>query len=239
MTVKCLEGIDVAILAGGLGTRIQGVLGDTPKVLAPIGGKLYLDHLLDWLASFGTDHVVLCLGHLANSVIDHVAGRDMVETVVEPEPLGTGGALRFARPRLQRDPVLVINGDTWIGTDLCSFINSHRQSGAMISVLCAPVEDVARYGSIELDQDRIVRFLEKSPTHSGPGLINAGAYLFTQAGIDELSESTGSSLERDFLQHLPARSINGFTPEHINFIDIGTPNSLVAADAVLTGAKLR
>ena len=62
-----LDGIEVLVLAGGLGTRIRGVLGDTPKVLAPINGRPFLDHLLDRLAALGAGRVVLSLGHLADN----------------------------------------------------------------------------------------------------------------------------------------------------------------------------
>ncbi len=232
MTKNCLDGIDVAVLAGGLGTRISGVLGDTPKVLAPINDKPYLDHLLDWFSTFGPARIVLCLGHLADKVIDHIAGRENVATVVEPEPLGTGGAVKLARDRLTSDPVLVMNGDTWLGTDLCLFLDSHRKSGAMVSVLCVPVDDVCRYGSVELNHGRITAFREKDPANSGPGLISAGAYFISQAALGSVA---GPSLERDFLQRLPPESIHGYVPDAINFIDIGTPESLIAASAILTG----
>ncbi len=239
MTMKCLEGIDVAVLAGGLGTRINGVLGDTPKVLAPINGKPYLDHLLGWLSSFGAAHIVLCLGHLADKVIAHVADQEGVESVVESEPMGTGGALRLAGERLRSDPVMVMNGDTWLGTDLCRFLDSHRQSKSMVSVLCVPVDDISRYGSVEINQGRIVRFREKDAANPAPGVISAGAYLFSPAAFDALAIAQGPSLERDFLEHLPAGSISGFIPERINFIDIGTPKSLEAAKTVLTGDALQ
>ena len=89
------------VLAGGLGTRIRPILGDTPKLLAPIRDQTYLDHLLNWLRGFGARRVVLGLGVHARAIVYHaqshpVAGME-IETVVEPSPLGTAGAIRYAR----------------------------------------------------------------------------------------------------------------------------------------------
>ena len=97
---NCLDAIDVFVLAAGPGTRIRPVLGDTPKLLAPIGGHTYLDHLLNWLHGFGARHVVLGLGVHARTIIDYaqkhpIAGME-IATVVEPSPLGTAGAIDTA-----------------------------------------------------------------------------------------------------------------------------------------------
>ena len=77
MARYCLADVDVAILAGGLGTRIQGVLGETPKVLAPINGRPFLDYLIVWLESFGARRIVLCLGHRAETVVEYMRNRTM------------------------------------------------------------------------------------------------------------------------------------------------------------------
>src|SRR5215475_7400448 len=100
----CLERCDSLVLAGGLGTRIRPVLGDVPKLLAPIGKRTYLDFLLEWLARFGARRVVFALGHGAPPILDHLGRRPRgslaIETAVEPSPLGTAGAVRFARANL-------------------------------------------------------------------------------------------------------------------------------------------
>ena len=233
--MTCLSGVDVAILAGGMGTRISSVLGDTPKALAPINGKPYLDHLLDWFAGFGVRKIVLCLGHLAEPILAHVADRADTLCVVEPTPLGTGGAIKFARDRLASDDVLIINGDTWLETDLCQFYASHKKHGCASSILCLKVDDVSRYGSVEIEGEKISMFLEKDPSKSGPGLISAGAYLFSQSALDQLMGTQGGSLEKDFLQTQAPGSIHGFVADSANFIDIGTPESLEQASTMMPG----
>lgn len=232
---SCLAGIDVAILAGGLGTRIRGVLGDTPKVLAPIAGRPFLDHLLDRLAGFGARRAVLCLGHLAARIEAHLARSTPplpVETATEPEALGTAGALALARPMLRSDPVLVMNGDTWADADLCAFLAAHRTAGTAATLLCVEVEERGRYGSIDCDAEgRVVRFREKDAGLRGPGLVSAGTYLLSAALLDRLAAGTPSSLEHDVLTPL-APDIHAHR-SRAAFIDIGTPESLEAAPRVM------
>src|SRR5580704_14263988 len=132
----CLRGIDVFIVAGGLGTRIAPILGETPKLLAPIGGYPYLAYLLRWLWRFEARRIVLGLGHRASVVIDYLNHASIsrsdyvVETIVEPLPLGTAGAIRFARQSLHSDPVLIMNGDSFVDADLCQFVDYHGRNEA-------------------------------------------------------------------------------------------------------------
>jgi len=131
---NCLDAIDVFVLAGGLGTRIRPVLGDIPKLLAPIGRRTYLDHLLNWLRGFGARRVVLGLGVRAQAIVDYaqahpIAGIE-IETVVEPSPLGTAGAIRYARATMRSDPVLVVNGDSFAEARASRCALWHFLSGA-------------------------------------------------------------------------------------------------------------
>ncbi len=229
----------MVVLAGGLGTRIRGVLGDTPKVLAPINGRPFLDHLLDHLATLGAGRAVLSLGVGATMVETHLAASKPplpVVSVVEPAPLGTGGALRHALPSLNGDPVMVMNGDTWLEADFAAFLADHDRAGKAVSLLCVAVDDISRYGRVELDGEGTVTcFAEKDPSRTGGGLINGGAVLLSRAALTRLAATTGPSLERDFLGELPAGWIHGWHARGAGFIDIGTPDSLAQAGDVLPG----
>ena len=237
MAAPCLKDIDVVVLAGGLGTRIRETLGDTPKLLAPVGGTPFLDLLIRRLKSYQARRLVLGLGHLADRVAAHLDatppdGLDVV-TAVEPEPLGTAGALRFVRTHIRTDPVMVMNGDSFFAADLCDFAAAHRADGSAASILCAPVDDTARYGRLDISSEGRVRaFLEKDPAQTGPGVINAGVYLFSSAMLDTIDEMPGPSLERDVFEKLPAGTLNAVTGEGA-FIDIGTPDDLARAADVL------
>jgi NDP-sugar pyrophosphorylase family protein len=243
-TASDLGSIDVAVLAGGLGTRIRGVLGDTPKVMAPIAlqgtSRPFLDIMLDWLARQGTRRVLLCLGHLADRVREHIARHPRsdltVDSVVEPQPLGTAGAIRFARDRLASDPIMVINGDTFVDADLAAMLAEHRARHAAATMLCVRVPDAGRYGRVEIAADgTIARFVEKDPA-AGPGTINAGIYLLGRALVDRLAQGDASSIERDVLEKLPPHTIRAVVTSG-RFIDIGTPESLGAAPVVLAGTS--
>lgn len=229
-----LHGIDVAILAGGLGTRIAGILGDTPKILAPVGERCFLDHLLDNLAALGAKRVVLCLGHLADRVIDHL-GRSVapmvVEWCIEAEPLGTAGGLALARPLLHTDPIMVINGDTWLVADYAGFIAQHHALSAQASLLCVAVDDVGRYGAVGISADRrVLSFKEKGG--SGPGWINGGVALLSQGILAQVPAC--GSLENDVLKTLCPAHLIGFTDDNVTFIDIGTPDTLAVAESVIS-----
>lgn len=231
-----LRGIDILILAGGLGTRLRGVLGDTPKVLAAIDGRPYLDWALDWLKQQGAGHVVLSLGHLAGAVATWAgarphAGLDL-QWRVEPSPMGTAGAVRYCRDLLTSHQVLVMNGDSFIAADLSAFAAAHAASGAEAMLLCVHVPDAARYGVIDTDgAGRITAFREKDATRPGGGLVSAGVYMLSQAFLDRLMAMPGPSIEHDIFARLPPGTLAAHVIEGA-FIDIGTPESLAEAATV-------
>ena len=233
----CLNDIDVVVLAGGLGTRIRDTLGDTPKLLAPIGGTPFLDILLGRLGHFGARRVILGLGHLGGKVAEYLEshtpeGMDMI-TAIEPEPLGTAGALRFIASHIESDPVMVMNGDSFTGADLCDFVEAHRGSDAEGSILAAEVEDTASFGRLGVSPEgRVLEFSEKDPDQTGPGLINAGVYLFDAAMMEKIKTMEGPSLERDVFQALDPGTLGAVVGQG-PFIDIGTPEDLQRASEVL------
>ncbi len=235
--MRGIADIDIAVLAGGLGTRLHRVLPETPKILAPVLGKAFLEHLLDWLIRQGARRVILCLGYRADDVLAYLEARSFapleIRTVVEPEPLGTGGAIARARPLLNSEPVLVMNGDTLLDADLNAFLAGHGASHADASILCTKVEDTGRYGRLEIDaHDRILRFVEKDAT-TGPAWINGGYYLFGRAALDAISTLSKGSLERDILQRMRPGTIHASRTQG-RFLDIGTPETLGLAREVLT-----
>jgi NDP-sugar pyrophosphorylase family protein len=232
----CLAALDILVLAGGLGTRIRPVLGDIPKLLAIIGGRPYLDRLLDWLGGFGARRMVLGLGHLSGAVTEYLQAHPRsdleISYVVEPRPLGTAGAIRFARRALHSDPVLVINGDSIADVDFCGMVASHQGRRPSGTLLCAEVEDAGRYGCVVIDgTGSIEGFVEKDPAFEGAALVNAGIYLLSATLLDQIEAGQAVSLERDVFERLPPRSLSAFT-DCFDFIDIGTPESLVRAGAM-------
>jgi NDP-sugar pyrophosphorylase family protein len=233
-----LASIDVAILAGGLGTRLSSVLPDAPKVMAVVGGRPFLDFLLEALMLQGAHRIVLCLGSRAQAVLDYLAVNNHspleIQSSVEPRPLGTAGALAFASPRLRGNPVMVMNGDTWVDADLPAFIAGHAAAGAPVSILCAKVSDARRYGRVEIDDSgRVARFEEKASGPASAGWVNAGVYLLDRSVLAQMSQDRPESLERDVFETLPPGSIHAHRSE-AHFLDIGTPASLRQAETFFT-----
>lgn len=231
-----LSGIDALILAGGRGSRLKEVLGDLPKALAPINGRPFLDYQLEYLAGQGVRKVVLALGYQANLVLEYLertATPVAVEAVIEPNPLGTAGAIGFAKGALKSDPVLVINGDTWLDIDLAKLLQAHTNtSRAVVTITCVTVDDPRRYGTIELSPAGTVRrFLEKEQSSLGSGLINGGVYMLSARFLSSLTTASGS-LEYDVLPRLDADIMPAFLTGRTDFIDIGTPESYISAVAI-------
>ena len=229
----CLHSTDVLILAGGLGTRLRDAVPDLPKVLAPVSGRPFLQHLLGWMARFGARRIVLGLGYRADAVHRFLAENAFphleIVPIVEPALLGTAGAIRFARHALTTDPVLVLNGDSFADADLCALLARHHAAGMLGTLLCAEVDDAVRYGRVELDRaGRITGFREKSAELSGRAMINAGVYVLSATLLDSIAAGSARSLEHDIFEQLPPSSLAALTGRY-RFVDIGTPESLVSA----------
>ena len=226
-----LADVDVALLAGGLGTRIRDALGGLPKILAPLGDETLLDSQLSWLIGWGARRIVLCLGFRHQAVIDHLgrerSGGATLLPSVEPHPLGTAGAIDLARVHLTRDTVLVMNGDTMLDGDLGGFVEAHQSSGAACSILCVFVEDAACYGGVIVSADGAVTGFEEKG-REGAGMVNAGAYLMNRSFLDSWIQPGEGSLERDVLPRALSDSVRAYVGD-FRFLDIGTPESLARA----------
>lgn len=222
----------VAILAGGLGTRLRPAIGERAKVVADVEGRPFVARILDQVAAASFRDVVLCVGFRADEVeaaLGAAHGPLRLRYAREVEPLGTAGALRHALPLLPEPELLVMNGDSFCDADLAAAWAWHRQRRSEATLVAVEVPDAARYGRVELDAgDRVRRFTEKQEG-GGAGWINAGIYFFARTRIAALDADGPLSLERDVLPlWAAARLLHGHRTRG-RFIDIGTPGSYAAA----------
>lgn len=214
------------LLVGGLGTRLRTVVPSAPKPLAPVGDRPFLELLIRQLGSQGTRNLVLCTGYLADQIEREFGdGSDLgvtIEYSKEPQPLGTGGAVKFAERFLQGvSEFLVMNGDSFLELDLRQLMQFHRKHGGIATMAVASVGNAGRYGTVRIDsENRVTEFLEKTGSDS-PGLINAGVYVFNPAILQDIPGGP-VSLEKDVFPRLLNRGIYAVR-EHGMFIDIGTP----------------
>ncbi|HWK43568.1 MAG TPA: sugar phosphate nucleotidyltransferase [Stellaceae bacterium] len=237
--------IDAVVLAGGRGTRLASVVSDVPKPLAPVDGKPFLNYLLAGFVAGGVvGRVVLAIGHLADRVVAHYAATPPalpLDYSIETTPLGTGGALVAAWPRVRGRRAIVANGDSLVASDHRALLDHHVLSGALVTMTLVEVPDTARYGAVTLADDpaarpgtgRVSAFHEKSAI-GGIGLINAGLYLIEAEAIAALPDGP-LSLERDVLPVLVAAGRVQAVVTRGPFLDIGLPETYAAAPAFLAG----
>jgi len=234
---KALDGIDVAVLAGGLGTRLAAAVPGLPKALAPVAGAPFVEHLLDWLAAHGARRIVFLLGHRADQLQAHLNAHPRkglaFETSIEPQPLGTGGALGLARAKFASDPVLVVNGDTFVDADLAPLVAAHRASKASATLLAVTVPDAGRYGRLAIEGAHLAGFVEKDTNFRGSAPINAGVYLLAAELLDRVRAKGACSLERDVFAQAAPGTLGVHHDRLARFVDIGTPESWQAAATVV------
>lgn len=219
--------MDAVILAGGLGTRLSGVVADRQKVAAEVSGKPFIAILLRQLERAGFRRVIICTGHLAvtveNAVKEHAGSLEIVFSC-EDAPLGTGGAIRNALSQVSSERFLAMNGDSFFGANILDFIASTSGN----AIILRQETETARYGSVKLKNGKVIEFSEKDAS-VGPGLINAGIYLLEKKSLSPCPAGKKISLEKEIFPELAAvGSLTGFVTEG-KFIDIGTPESYAAA----------
>jgi NDP-sugar pyrophosphorylase family protein len=225
--------LPAVILAGGEGTRLRPLTDRAPKPMLPLLGRPLLAYALDHLAAAGVTRTILACGYLPTAFEEyfgHDYGGMTIEYRVEPEPLGTGGAIRFAAEGLV-ETFFALNGDSLREADLVELVTRHRATGARATILLTPVADVSRYGVVRTDVDgRVLEFVEKPPPGTvDTNLVNAGLYVLEPSVLDLVAPGAQVSIERVVFPELAARGelfafdLPGY------WLDVGTPESLLQA----------
>lgn len=246
------------VLAGGLGTRLRPLTLTTPKQMLPVVDRPMIEHVLAGLARAGVDGAVLSLGYRPEAFQaaypDGVCAGVALSYAVEPQPLGTAGAIRFAAAAAGLDETfLAVNGDVISDLDVGRLQDCHRRWGAEATIQLVEVDDPSRYGLVVADDDGRVRsFTEKPSAAEPPGVaerpssaetpggaerlgparaswVNAGIYVMEPSVLDRIDADRPVSVERDTFPELAAagtlRAVDGAG----YWIDIGTPQSYLAA----------
>jgi NDP-sugar pyrophosphorylase family protein len=218
------------LLAGGKGTRLRPLTVHTPKPIVPILNRPFLYYQLDLLKQIPEiDEVILSLNYQPRR-IEEVFGEGeglgvRLRYVVEPMPLGTAGAVRYAGDSLQ-ESVVVFNGDVLTQVDLAAVLRLHRERNAKATIVLTPVENPRAYGLVETDSDgNIRRFLEKpGEDEITCNTINAGIYVLEPDTFDRIPKDTAWSIERSFFPSLIERAETFIAYVYDGYwIDIGTP----------------
>jgi NDP-sugar pyrophosphorylase family protein len=219
------------LLAGGKGTRLRPLTLHTPKPIVPIFNRAFLHYQIDLLKQVPEiDEVILSLNYQPRRIEEMFGdGAELgikLRYVVEPVPLGTAGAIKYAGDKLT-ESVVVFNGDVMTELDLAAVIRMHRERRARATIVLTPVENPSAYGLVETDGDgNIQRFIEKpKPEEITTNHINAGIYVLEPDTFDRIPSEVPWSIERSYFPSLIERGetfvayiYNGY------WIDIGTPD---------------
>ena len=232
------------LLLGGFGTRLRPLTADTPKQMLPVCGRPMIEWVCEHLSRHGVSEVVLSLGYRAEAFTTaYPRGRIAqlpYEVAVEPEPLGTAGAVRFAAEASGiAGPFLVLNGDVLTDLDLGDLADFHRSSGAEATIALQPVADATPYGLVVADPSgRVLSFSEKPDLGTrGTSLlprerptISAGSYVLGSAVLDRIASDRPVSIEREIFPQIVADGALAALVSDTYWLDTGTPQQYLAAN---------
>jgi mannose-1-phosphate guanylyltransferase len=226
--------VQALILAGGEGTRLRPLTSTMPKPVVPLVDRPFIAYMIEWLRGHGVDDVILACGFMADGVRavlgDGSALGVHLRYIEEPQPLGTGGALKYAE-NLLGERFFMLNGDVLTDIDLTAQLRQHEASGARATLGLIPVDDPSAYGLVRRNDDCSVRqFVEKpSPDEIDTNLINAGAYILERDVLDGMAPSgTQISIEREVFPKLVGNGLYGYEASGY-WMDIGTPERYLQA----------
>jgi len=217
--------MECIILAGGLGTRLQGVIGAYPNRMAPVNGMPFLHYLFVYLQQQKCTRVILSLGfkhEVITQWLDTQTWPFDIDYVIEVEPLGTGGGILLAMEQAQEKDVLVLNGDTMFMVNLAEMLGFHQQQNAETTLALKEMHAFDRYGVVNTnDTGLIVSFEEKK--YMERGLINGGIYAINKKAFFDRDLLEKFSFEKQYLElFLSEKHFYGYRSEGY-FIDIGIP----------------
>lgn len=214
--------VDAVLMAGGKGERLRPLTEKTPKPLLPVGDKAIIDHNVDRLISYGIQHVSVTVNYLKEQLEQHYQEPHngiQIQTVREPQYLGTIGSIRFV-PKFYNDTVLLMNSDVFTNIDYEDFFLHFQQHDAEMSVAAVPYNVSIPYGILDLDGRNIQGLLEK-PKYNY--YANAGIYLIKRSALEEVPEDTFFNAT-DLVEKLIREGKRVIRyPLNGTWIDIGTP----------------
>ena len=223
---------EAIVLAGGFGTRLQGVVKDLPKPMAPVNGRPFLTYILDYLIEYQYTRVILSVGYLHEKIEEFFGTQYKsleIDYAVETEPLGTGGGILFAMSKCKTDNVLVINGDTMFKVDLDAFERFYTEKNCLLSIVLREVDDVARYGSVTIGNNNMIILFSEKGISSGHGFINGVVYMINRVLFEKYPQPQKFSFEKDLMEKLYTQEQFYAMPSDGYFIDIGIPEDYARA----------
>jgi D-glycero-alpha-D-manno-heptose 1-phosphate guanylyltransferase len=225
---------EAIILAGGMGTRLQPVVGELPKCLAPISGKPFLSYLLDNAKKQGIKKFIFALGY-KNDQVENFVKKTLPEGSyvfsIENDPLGTGGAIYKACGMAEGPNVIVLNADTFFGIMYSNITIIHELRKADCTLALKPMKAFDRYGVVEVEKQVVTGFGEKK--YHKEGFINGGVYALSVGSFIQKSFPASFSFEREYLEKNYRNGKMMAMVSDAYFIDIGIPEDYQRAQQEL------
>ena len=225
------------VLAGGLGTRLRPLTEGRAKPLLPILDKTLLERVVESIPEDLVDRVVVAAGYGVEEIIEFSESDVVPYEVllsVEHKPLGTGGAVAHAVPKLHGEgPVIILNGDLISSVDVKALLQHHFTTGASATLSLWEVEDPSRFGVCDLDDTGMIRRFQEKPERGTEfsNLINAGCSIISRSVLESLP-SGKYSMEREIFPSIAESGMMAGLPFKGYFVDAGTPSSFIEASMV-------
>ncbi len=225
------------VLVGGEGTRLRPLTLSTPKQMLPIVEQPMIERVLGHLADHGIEDAVLSLGYRPDAFTgaypSGTIGGVRSHYAVEPSPLDTAGAIRFAAESADIDETfVVVNGDVLTDADVSALVAFHRLRGAEATIGLTPVDDPSAFGVVPTDQmGKVEAFIEKPPRDEAPtNLINAGIYVLEPSVLQRIPREVRVSIERETFPSLVEEGTLFALPSDAYWLDTGTPDAYLRAN---------
>jgi mannose-1-phosphate guanylyltransferase len=237
--------VKAIVLVGGFGTRLRPLTLHTPKQMLPVVDRPMIEWVLAHLKEHGIDEAVLSLGYRPDAFEDaypdgSCAGVSL-QFAVDPEPLDTAGAIRYAADTAGIDErVVVVNGDVLTDLDVTALVAFHAAAGAEATIALHQVDDPSRYGVVPTDDDgRVLAFVEKPPVGEAPtDRINAGTYVLEPSVFERIPTGRRVSIEREtFPAMVGDGTLFAMDDGGVYWLDGGTPETYLAAQLDLVAGR--
>jgi len=226
-----LANLDVVILCGGKGERLQSVLSDKPKALADIAGRPFLAILIDNLKKFGFERFILSVGYKREDVIEYFKDRGTIVFSQEENALGTGGGLKKAQNLIESDTFLAMNGDSFCDLDFNQLFSFHNEKEALLTIALTKAPEAKDYGTVSVDATGKIKSFQEKVERNDVRLVSAGIYFMNKEIFNQMPQEEVFSLEYDLFPK--TKDSFGYLTE-AKLYDIGTPERYEQAKQMLS-----
>lgn len=222
------------ILSAGFGTRLCSVVGGKPKVMAEIGGKPVLEHLINLCKMHGITSIIINLHYLPQAVINYFGdgsrfGVSIAYSLEKEKIMGGAGALKQAEKLIGNESFIVLNGDVITNVNLSEMIAFHRQKRGLGTFLVHDTDHPQDSDLVEFDANHLInKFFRGSSNYAKKPISKTGTHIFEPEVLRFIPADVEYSLEHDLIPDLLRKNkkLYAFYDNETYSKDMGTPQRL-------------